>query len=453
MLGAGCSPGTIGMPFGGTGAPPEHVVPPPPRPSATPSPTPTAPIDPGSKVPHRLNNREYDRTLAELLGVSLQPGRTFLQQEDLGFDTIAESFSVTTAQMEAYLLAAAAAIDEVMQTPALAERIFICADAATEACARDIITNIGRRAWRRPLSDADTAGLLAHWREAVALGEGPRDAIAQVLRTMLVSPGFLYRLELDPDPATTTPRPLDGYELASRLSYFLWSSMPDETAWTLAASGELTSPAILRAEVERMLASPKSRALVEGFSRQWLGTNRIHGHDVLPDVFGRWDDALKQAMIAESDAYFEAFLREGRPVSDFLRADLHVVNARLAEHYGLPQPAAGQWATVTTPLPQRRGYLGRAGFLTMSSFAHRTSPTLRAKHVLGTFLCFEPPPPPPNVVVTDLDDNTDPAAIANVRERLEQHRRDPQCAGCHAVMDPFGLGLEAFDAVGVHRDR
>ncbi len=451
LLLTACARGDIGSPHVGARSRPPDILdaPPPPGPGV---PTELGPVDPGSKVPHRLNAREYDRTLHDLLGVTVQPGRHFLQQEDLGFDTIAASFSITTAQVEAYLLAAEAAIDEVMATPALRDRVLVCAAPEEPACAQQIITAFGRRAWRRPLADAEVAGLLALAEEARALGEAPRDAIAHALRTMLVAPPFLYRLELDPQPESAAPRPLTGHELASRLSYFLWSTMPDETTLALAASGDLLDPAVLRSEVERMLASPKSRALVEGFSRQWLGAARLTSHEVLPEASAAWDLALEQAMLGESDRYFEAFLRGDHPLRDFLRAELHFVDARLAAHYGLPAPPGGGWDTITTPLPDRRGYLGLAGFLTASSFAHRTSPTLRAKQVMSTFLCYEPPPPPADAVVTDLDDAA-PEAVANVRARLEQHRRDPQCAGCHAVMDPFGLSLEAFDLVGQRRDR
>jgi hypothetical protein len=437
VLLAGCQPGTIGSAESskpGGGRPP---------------PVDLGPIDPGTKVPHRLNNREYDRTLADLLGVAIRPGRDFLDQEDLGFDTIAESFSLTTAQIEAYLIAAESAVDEVWSKPELKARIVVCAD-ESEACIGEIIDHFGSRAWRRPLTQEEHADLVALFGEARTLGETTDGAVAHVLKTMLVSPSFLYRIELDPDPESPTARALSPFELASRLSYFLWSTMPDETLLTLAASGDLDDPAVLSAEVARMLASPKADALVEGFSRQWLGSKRLVSHDVLPETFAGWDEGLKSAMIAESDAYFAEFLRSERPVVEFLQADLHFVDARLAAHYGMDNPGAGV-TRITTGMPDRRGYLGLAGFLTMTSFAHRTSPTLRAKHVLGTFLCFDPPPPPPNVVVTDLDQGPDPASIANVRERLEQHRRDPQCAGCHKVMDPFGLGLEAFDPVGVHR--
>jgi hypothetical protein len=439
VLHLGCVPGVIGDPRGGapaTGGPPPSVID-------------QGPIDPGSKVPHRLNNREYDRTLADLLGVTVRPGRGFLGQEDLGFDTIADGVTMTTVQVEAYLFASEAVIDEVFATPALLARLLTCPNLDDPSCLTQIIEGFGRRAWRRPLAPSETAALLAHHQEAQGLGESPRDALAQVFRTMLVSPAFLYRLELDPDPESITPRPLDGFELASRLSYFLWSTMPDDTLLALAESGDLLLPEVLAAEVERMLSSEKAQALVGGFSRQWLGSRQLIGHQVLPEVHPGWDEELRAGMLAESDAYFAEFLAGRRPVAEFLQANLHFVTPRLARHYGLPE--GGALERIEAPLPERRGYLGLAGFLTMSSFAHRTSPTLRAKQVLGTFLCFEPPPPPPNVAINDLDQGPDPASLANVRVRLEQHRRDPQCAGCHSVMDPFGLGLEAFDAVGQHR--
>jgi hypothetical protein len=248
-------------------------------------------------------------------------------------------------------------------------------------------------------------------------------------------------------------RPLDGYELATRLAYFLWSSLPDAELFRLAADRSLVQTGVLRQQLARMLKDPRAQAFVDNFAGQWLGVRALAQHEVLSEVYPEFDEPLRAAMIAETRAYFGEFLFANRPLNEFLRAELHFVDKRLAAHYGIPAPAQTGVTRVDKPLGDRRGLLGLASFLTVTSFAQRTSPTLRAKWILEQLLCSPVPPPPANVVASLEGANTGSATGDNVRARLEQHRKDPACSGCHNLMDPIGLALESFDGIGRSRDR
>jgi Protein of unknown function (DUF1592)/Protein of unknown function (DUF1588)/Protein of unknown function (DUF1585) len=270
---------------------------------------------------------------------------------------------------------------------------------------------------------------------------------------MLASPQFLYRLELDAPSGAPASRPLDGYELASRLSYFLWSTLPDATLLQLANTGELVKTDVLRAQLTRMLADPRADTLVSNFAAQWLGLRELGQHKVDASKYPGFDDALRTSMLQEGRLFFGAFLKAPLPLTDFLTSPMHFVDSRLAAHYGLTdKPTSFQ--RVDTQLGDRHGFLGLAAFLTNTSFSTRTSPTLRAKWVLEQLLCSPVPAPPPTVVAALEDSQTaNAASIDNVRARLELHRSAPACAGCHATLDPIGLGLEGFDAIGKSRTK
>jgi hypothetical protein len=403
---------------------------------------------------HRLNNAEYDNTVRDLLGVSETPADTFIADEKaLGFDNIADALGMTDAQYEQYFGAAASLTDAAFADAKLRARIVTCmpASATDTACTESIIRAFGLRAFRRPVRDDELEKLVALAAEAGKLGEDFNGSIAHVVRAILSSVPFLYRIELDPDPTSSTPHPLDGYELASRLSYLLWSTMPDDMLFAAAERGELSDDSQLSQQLARMLADPRSDRFLSGFAAQWLGLRALQSHQVEPSVFPEWGEPLRDAMIREGLAYFDLFLHGGRSLSEFFSADVNFVDDSLADLYGMNGgPYDPKKPTIVTS-DARRGFLGLASFLTFTSFAYRTAPTLRGKWVLENLLCQEIPPPPPNVPQLVKMDEVDQSL--NVRERLAEHRANPTCASCHATLDPIGLGLESFDAIGRYRER
>ncbi|HET7695200.1 MAG TPA: DUF1592 domain-containing protein [Vicinamibacterales bacterium] len=310
-----------------------------------------------------------------------------------------------------------------------------------------------RRAYRRPVTSADLRGPMTLYRSARGDGDGDGDFEAGIeagLAAILVSPEFLFRVERDPAgiPANT-PYRIPDLELASRLSFFLWSSIPDEALLRAAARGTLHQPAVLETQVRRMLADPRSRALVTNFAAQWL--HLVNLESVTPDMrlFPDFDNNLKQAFRRETELFFESVLREDRSALDLLTARYTFLNQRLARHYGIPHVYGSRFRRVALPADTWRGGLLRHGsLLTVTSYATRTSPVLRGKFVLDTLLGVPPPPPLPDVPA--LKDNTVDGRLS-VRERIAEHRRNAQCAPCHNLMDPIGLALERFDAVGRRR--
>jgi hypothetical protein len=276
--------------------------------------------------------------------------------------------------------------------------------------------------------------------------------IESALRLILTSPSFLFRDEIDPpDAAPGTLYAVNDVALASRLSFFLWSSLPDDELLKLGEEGKLHEPKVYRAQVKRMLADPRSHALVDNFAAQWLYLRNLKS--VHPDVqeFPDFDDNLRQAMRRETEMLFENMMREDRPVGELLTADYTFLNERLARHYGIDGVYGSHFRRVALPNPERRGLLGHASILTVTSQPNRTSPVLRGKWVLENVLGTPAPSPPPNVPA--LEENEAGKTAKSVRERLEAHRTNPVCASCHDVMDPIGLGLENFDAVGQWRTR
>ncbi len=328
-----------------------------------------------------------------------------------------------------------------------ASKLRICDPAAAAgetACFRELVETFARRAWRRPATASELDRLMQFLTVAKAQGDGFDAGAKLALQAALLSPNFLFRVEVDPDPASTQPRRLTDFELASRLSYFLWSSTPDDELLTLASQGALQNPTVVDQQVARMLADGRAAALVENFAGQWLELRAVA--EVQPNsVYGPFPDALRDDLRAETQHFFRAFLEEDRPVRDMLDADFTFLNDRLADHYGLPRPGSSELTRV--PLAKstgRGGLLTQGSFLTITSHADRTSPVKRGQWVLAHLLCKAPPPPPPEV------ENLGEGAVTGktLRERMEQHRADPTCSGCHAMMDPIGFGLENYDAVG-----
>ena len=326
-------------------------------------------------------------------------------------------------------------------------QILTCED-DTPACTAEIISAFGLRAWRRPLTDEEVTRLGQFVDLAKAESLGWEDGIKLALEAMLVSPNFIYRVETDPDLDDPAPHPLTDYEMASRMSYFLWSTMPDQELFDLAAAGSLQDEAVLRAQVTRMLDDPRASALVDNFATQWLFIDVIN--DVDPDytLYADFDEDLRQAMRAETRLFFENLLSANAPIKDLLLADYSFVNDRLASHYGLTAPGSTDLTRTSLPA-NRRGLLGHGGLLTSLSFPTRTSPVKRGAWVLGNMLCSEPPPPPPGVENLPVE-TAEPGTT--LREQMEAHSTDPACSGCHSLMDPIGFGMEDFDAIGGFRD-
>ncbi len=329
------------------------------------------------------------------------------------------------------------------------KHIFICGHAPGEhrpECARRIVAALARRAYRRPMTQQEVNGLVRFVSMAQQNGDSFEQGVRVALEAILVSPHFLFRIENDRDPNnSTTSHRLDDYELASRLSYFLWSSMPDDELFLLAGERKLHSPEVLTAQVRRMLSDPKSVALVDNFAGQWLELRNLDSVKPDPDRFPNFDEDLRKAMKEETRLFFEAVIHEDRSILDFIDGKFTFLNERLAKHYGIPGITGPQFRRVELTGEERSGILTQASVLTVSSYPTRTSPVLRGKWVLENFLNDPPPPPPPGVP------NLNESAIgttASMRQQLEQHRANPACATCHTRMDPLGFGLENYDAIG-----
>jgi Protein of unknown function (DUF1592)/Protein of unknown function (DUF1588)/Protein of unknown function (DUF1587)/Protein of unknown function (DUF1585)/Protein of unknown function (DUF1595) len=329
-------------------------------------------------------------------------------------------------------------------------RIFSCrptVSAQEEGCAKTILAALARRAYRGPVTDAAVATLLEFYRAGRL--EGSFEAgIQHALERLLCSPEFLFRIERDRSAAgSPAPYRISDLELASRLSFFLWSSIPDEELLELAARGKLRDPAVLERQVRRMLADARSAALVKNFANQWLVVRNVRNVSPDGDLFPEFDENLREALERETELFVEHIIREDRDVLELLTADYTFVNQRLARHYEIPNVYGNQFRRVALADPNRRGLLGQGSILMVTAYPDRTSPVLRGKWLLDNILGAPPPPPPPDVD-TSLTSPAGSGTPTTVRERLEQHRRNPACASCHAPMDPLGFALENFDPLG-----
>jgi mono/diheme cytochrome c family protein len=319
------------------------------------------------------------------------------------------------------------------------------------SCATTILSAFARRAYRGQVTDDDLQRVLAFYDEGRKTG-GFDAGIEMAVWRVLASPQFIFRFESD--PATVAPGAayrVSDLELASRLSFFLWSSIPDDQLLTVAARGDLNNPVVLEREVRRMLADPRSTALVQNFARQWLSLQKLQ--NIRPDAarFPDFDDNLRQAMSRETELLFEYIMRENRSVLELLTADYTFVNERLARHYGIPNVLGSRFRKVPVPDEDRRGLLGQGSVLTVTSFPTRTSPVVRGKWVLETLMGSPPPPPPPNIPALDVDGKDSSGTVLSIRDQMAKHRANPVCANCHSRMDPLGFALEPFDAVGSAR--
>jgi hypothetical protein len=333
-------------------------------------------------------------------------------------------------------------------------RIFVCrppTDASEEGCARQIVTTMARRAYRRPPTDTDVARLLAFFEEGRSRG-GFDSGIQVVVQRLLSSPRFLLRAEDDPvDVSPGKAYRVNDFDLASRLSFFLWSSIPDDELLGLADTDALRDRDVLEAQARRMLADPRADSLITNFADQWLQLRNLQNLIPNSDTFPDFDDNLRQAFRRETQLLFDNILREDRSVLDLLTADFTFVNERLAKHYGMPNVYGSHFRRVPVIADERRGLLGHGSILTITSHPTRTSPVVRGKWILDNLLGAPPPPAPPNV--PPLKENGEGAPSRTMREQMVEHRSSPACASCHRVMDPIGFSLENFDAVGAWRTR
>lgn len=329
------------------------------------------------------------------------------------------------------------------------KKILICDPNTGQACVEKIIATLAHRAYRRPVTKTEIASLLKL--ASTAKGGGSEglsveQGVQVAIQALLVSPHFLFRIERDPNPLDATKiHQISELELASRLSYFLWSSMPDDELLTLAETGKLRTPGTLTAQIKRMLADEKSAALADNFAGQWLETRNLDVVKPDPQKFPTWGPELREAMKTETRMFFETILRENRPLADFLDARFTFLNELLAKHYGIEGVTGPDFRRVELQTDQRGGILAQASVLTVSSYPTRTSPVIRGKYLLQNILGAPPPPAPPNVPTLNEE------AVGNVgslRQQLEKHRTNPTCASCHNRMDVLGFGLENYDAIG-----
>ena len=410
---------------------------------------------PGRVTIRRLNKAEYNNTIRDLTGLDLNLADGF-PSDDVGegFDNIGDVLSLPPILMEKYLDAAYTIADGVFEDENRSRKIFPHQPSsdnllAKAQAARLNIQEFAFRAFRRPVTQDEQVRLFTIVRDAWGQDVDSEEIYKTVVVAVLTSPHFLFRIEKDPDPDEKDGiRNLNGFELASRLSYFLWSSMPDQRLLDLAKIGKLTQRDVLIAETKRMLGDPKAGALVNNFAGQWLQLRDVTRLEPDPDLFPEFDNELQRSMRKETELFFEAMIAEDRNVLEFLTADFTYVNQRLAEHYGL-EPVTGDGFQRVKLAKGRRGVLTHASILMLTSNPTRTSPVKRGKWILDNILA-EPPPPPP-ADVPELEEGIE--TLGSLREQMEQHRSNESCAVCHRTMDALGFGLENFDAVGAWRDR
>ena len=331
------------------------------------------------------------------------------------------------------------------------KRVFVCQHASGKhegTCARRIVENLARRAYRRPVTNQEVESKLALVSMAVKDGESFEEGIRMALEAILASPHFLFRMEFPPTSESQNAYLVNEYDLASRLSYFLWGSMPDDELLQKAADNSLRKSGVINGQVRRMLADSKAVNLVDNFAAQWLQLRMLGRTKPDPIRFPTVDDELLDAMRSETNLFVDSLIREDRSVLDFVDAPFTFLNGPLARHYGIAGVNGEQFQRVNLDGEQRSGLLTQGAILTVSSYPTRTSPPVRGKWVLENLMGSAPPPPPPEVPVLD---ESKQATTMSMRERLEQHRKDPSCAPCHNAMDPIGFGLERYDAVGAYR--
>ncbi len=409
--------------------------------------------DPGWRPFQRLNRAEYAVVIKDLLAVDIDPSAILPPDTASGgFDNIADVQTVSPALISAYLRGAASVSAKAVGTsgaPTPSRRkIFTCtprSKADEPRCAEAIIRQLASRALRGAASDLDVADAVTFYAQGRARGSFD-DGIRLALQSMLVNPKFLFRLE-----SSGTSEVLSDLALASRLSFFLWSSGPDDQLIAAAKNGVLHTPEQLAAQARRMTADPRATTLATRFAAQWLRLQDLEKVDVDRKLFPAFDAPLLIAMRRETELTVADVIGRDASVMDLITSNRSFINERLATHYGLPNIRGTQFRAVTVP-EHRRGLLGQGSILTLTSLGTRTSPVLRGKWVLDVLLGTPPPPPPPNVPSLEDSTKAEKAGVPlTTRQRVEEHRRNPSCAGCHRVIDPPGMALENFDATGAWR--
>jgi hypothetical protein len=437
----------------------------------------------GRVAVRRLNRAEYNNTIRDLIGLDFQPANEFPSDDvGYGFDNIGEVLSTPPVLLEMYLAAAEKVIEEAFRSDYIRDHIMgppvdlvprafrkytppvrspredktfrpvsVAPDPELERQQRifNILLAFCDRAFRRPATHDEVTRLLGIVSSAEKDGERSDLAIGLAFRAVLVSPHFLFRESwVDQDPAASTGAsvPINDFALASRISYFLWSSMPDEQLFRVAAQGSLRRRENLRLQVKRMLRDRRARALSENFAGQWLQTRKLKEFTPDPALFPEFDEPLRAAMLRETELFFESIRDQDRSVLEFLDADYTFVNERLARYYGFGGVTGDWFRRVSLAGTPRGGVLTQASVLTATSNPNRTSPVKRGKWILENILGAPPSPPPSGVEA--LEERKDHADAGTLRQRMEQHRADRACASCHSRMDPLGFGLENFDAIG-----
>lgn len=409
---------------------------------------------PGRVTIRRLNRVEYNNTVRDLVGLDFQPADDF-PSDDVGhgFDNIGDVLSIPPILLEKYLAAAEKIVERASKDEAAWKRILPEQESEAERYQVETVQrNLGAfaaRAFRRPATKEELQRLVGLTKFARDRGSSGEEAFKAALVAILASPHFLFRVELDPTPDDPDGiRELSDYELACRLSYFLWSSMPDEELFTFARQGKLRDAATLEGQVQRLLHHPRANALVKNFAGQWLQLRDLGHMTPDPQRYPDFDEPLRLAMLRETEMFFEAVVREDRSVLEFLNADFSFVNERLARHYGITGVKGEEFQRVSLN-DQRRGIVTHASVLLLTSNPTRTSPVKRGKWILENILGNPPPPPPPGVAELEEDGEL----LGSLRERMEQHRTNESCAVCHRQMDTLGFGLENFDGIGAWRVR
>jgi len=352
----------------------------------------------GYKAIHRLNSNEYNATVKDVLGTTLTPANGSWPVYELnGFDNMADVQIVDQDQYQRYFDASSAIAADVFAQPAFKTKYITCAT-SDDACVSGIIGNLGLHLFLRPLKPTEVTNYKTVYTAAQGQGEAHEGALKYVLSALLSSSEFLYRMEFDPNPNSAEKHPLSAYELATRLSYFLWSTAPDDALLAAAADSSISKDETLKSTVDRLLGNAANQArFVQNFYGQWLGGRRVAEHAVAPDVYTAWNPALADSLAQEMYAYFADFLNTDRSWLEFLTADENFVDGPLATLYGMPAPPAGTRQKVSVTTDKRVGFLGLAGFLAQSSLDRRTSPTLRGRWIMINLLCTQPPSPPKDV--------------------------------------------------------
>jgi hypothetical protein len=416
--------------------------------------------DPGRITFRRLNKNEYNNTIRDLLGVKFKPAEDFPSDDvGYGFDNIGDVLTMSPLLLEKYFAASEKIVGEVFKTPELRKKVMIVAAPGSEAALKEkeeaanaILKPLVSKAYRRPVATDELARLFKFIALAEKNGENFETGIQLAMRAVLCSPHFLFRIERDfKIKGEKFALPISQYELASRLSYFLWSSMPDDELFKLAGEGVLRNPKNLDTQVRRMLLDGKAIALTANFAGQWLQLRSVAQLSPDPKLFPNFDDDLRAAMITETELFFDAIVKDNRSVIEFLDADFTFVNDRLAKHYGIPGIKGKEFRKVTLAGSPRIGVLTHASILSVTSNPTRTSPVKRGKWILDNILNTPPPPPPPDA--GELSEDEAVISSASLRARMEMHRKNPNCAVCHQRMDPLGFGFENFDAVGAWRTK